>query len=146
MIARAEDLLATPFTICGRDPKKALDCCGLMFECHDAAGIDIRHIDRPEYSGTWWKTGQQQILLDGLRQVFDVTLTAMVPLGAEPGDWFLFAYDGRMVAHMALHVGGGDLIHTFHEERGMVRDVIRHRYWLDRFVGVARLKQEFLDG
>ncbi len=145
MVERAEALLGTPFEIVGRDPTVAIDCCGLMFECYDHAGIDVRFIDVSHpYSRTWWKTGTQQLLLDPLRRVMDVTLTTMLPLSLDVGSWILFSFDGRMVSHLALYVGDGEIIHTFRRGLGVVRQHVAQRYWADKVIGFATTKEELI--
>ena len=147
MTERAEQLLGTPFKIAGRDPEHGIDCCGLMFECYDHAGIDARFIDTDEaYTGTWWKTSTKQILLDPLRRILDVSLTTMLPLRAEVGTWLLYSYNGLMVAHMALYVGGGEMIHTFNERFGVVRQAVDQRYWTERAIGYATTKKGLTRG
>lgn len=98
MLAYARAQLGKPYLWGGAGPK-AFDCSGLTMMAWRQAGVSLSH-----YTGAQWRE------------------TARVPLSQlRPGDLVFYGSSGESSYHVALYVGGSQVIHAPH-----TGDVVRY--------------------
>ena len=119
VVVQALSLLGVPYRWGGNDPRRGLDCSGLVRHVFKSAVA----LDLPRRS--------EQISRIGHR-------VARAELRA--GDLLFFNTLGRPNSHVALYVGEGRFVHA-PGRNGQVRvDGLDDRYWRDRFNGARRIE------
>jgi cell wall-associated NlpC family hydrolase len=108
----AEDQLGKPY-VWGAEGPDSFDCSGLTKYAYAAAGISL-----PHYTGDQWNAG---------RHVAESEL--------RPGDLIFFGSD---LHHMAMYVGGGQLIHAPHSG-DVVRFASLSGWFQDNYAGAVRV-------
>lgn len=130
-VIQVGDLIGTPFIQGGRDITEAVDCFGLLIECHRRVGIEIPDFRSPSFhheieaeinrhKGSW--TCHFERAADP------------VPLSVcQPGRTLLLRVRG-----MACHVGfvhkPGHFVHTWEDTHGVTQE--RLSLWKQRILGV----------
>ncbi len=109
-IRTAEEYLGVPY-VWGGASRSGVDCSGLIMLAYDAAGIDF-----PHYSGAMYEDTERVPLYD-----------------IEPGDLLFYGPGGD--EHVAMYVGGGDMIEA--PETGQVVHITPIRLY-GGFVGLGR--------
>lgn len=120
MVARALDLVGTPYRRGGSSPATGFDCSGLVhYVYRDAAGIEL-----PRTSAG----------LGALRK------PAPAAGALQPGDVVLFSVKrGRRIDHTGIYVGNGEFIHA-PSSGGRVRvEPLARRYWQRSYRGARRI-------
>ena len=126
------DLIGVPFVGGGRDPKKGLDCWGLLviaagryghvvpnyeIDCHDTERIEKQVLSD---IGGWEKIEEP-----------------------EPGCVVLMNLDPEMpdaIQHFGVYIGGGRFLHTL-KKTGSCRSSIHDRFWTNKVRGYLAWKQ-----
>ncbi len=117
IVARALDLVGTPYRAGGTSPVTGFDCSGLIhYVYRQAVGLEL-----PRTTAG----------LDALR--------APAPGGLQPGDLLLFAIQRNDRAdHAGIYVGDGAFIHA-PSSGGRVRvEALAKRYWQRSYRGARR--------
>lgn len=119
VVARAFDLLGTPYRFGGASPATGFDCSGLIhYVYRDAAGIELPRT------------------VAGL-----AALHAPAPAAdaLRPGDLVLFSIKrGRRADHAGIYVGDGEFVHA-PSSGGRVRvEPLDLRYWQRSYRGARR--------
>ena len=109
-IRTAESYLGVPY-VWGGASRSGVDCSGLIMLAYDAAGIYF-----PHYSGAMYEDTERVPLYD-----------------IEPGDLLFYGPGGD--EHVAMYVGGGDMIEA--PETGQVVHITPIRLY-GGFVGLGR--------
>ncbi len=109
-IRAAESYLGVPY-VWGGASRSGVDCSGLIMLAYEAAGIDF-----PHYSGAMYEDTERVPLYD-----------------IEPGDLLFYGPGGD--EHVAMYVGGGDMIEA--PETGQVVHITPIRLY-GGFVGLGR--------
>lgn len=120
VVARALDLVGTPYRAGGSSPATGFDCSGLVhYVYRDAAGILL-----PRTSAE----------LGALRK------PAPAAGALQPGDVVLFSVKrGRRIDHTGIYVGDGDFVHA-PSSGGRVRvEPLSERYWQRSYRGARRI-------
>lgn len=131
-VIQVTDLIGIPFEHGGRDITKAVDCFGLLMECHRRIGVEIPDFRSPQFhheieaklavEKREWITHAER---DGPEQI---PLTAMLPARS-----LLIKVRGS-----ACHVGfihkPGWFIHTWEDTNGVTQE--RLSLWKQRILGV----------
>ena len=120
VVARALDLVGTPYRAGGNSPATGFDCSGLVhYVYRDAAGILL-----PRTSAE----------LGALRK------PAPAAGALQPGDVVLFSVKrGRRIDHTGIYVGDGDFVHA-PSSGGRVRvEPLGERYWQRSYRGARRI-------
>jgi cell wall-associated NlpC family hydrolase len=108
----AEDQLGKPY-VWGAEGPDSFDCSGLTKYAYAAAGISL-----PHYTGDQWNAGQHVAESD-----------------LRPGDLIFFGSD---LHHMAMYIGGGQLIHAPHSG-DVVRIASLSGWFQDNYAGAVRV-------
>jgi len=119
VVVQALALLGVPYRWGGSDPRRGLDCSGL-----------VRHVFK------------SAVALDLPRRAEQISRIGHRVARAElrSGDLLFFNTLGRPNSHVALYVGDGRFVHA-PGRNGQVRvDVLDDRYWRDRFNGARRIE------
>ena len=120
VVARALDLVGTPYRAGGSSPATGFDCSGLVhYVYRDAAGIEL-----PRTSAE----------LGALRT------PAPAASALRPGDLVLFSVKrGSRIDHTGIYVGDGDFVHA-PSSGGRVRvEPLSERYWQRSYRGARRI-------
>lgn len=135
-VIQVGDLIGTPFEIGGRDLNKAVDCFGLLIECHRRIGKDIPDFRSPQF--------HHEIEAELARHKTDWIAhwerdgRETVPLSiCQPGRSLLIRVKGS-----ACHVGfvhkPGWFIHTWEDTNGVTQE--RLSIWKQRILGVYEFR------
>lgn len=117
-----DDLIGIPFVDGGRDPKKGLDCWGLVKEAFRRQGYEvpdynISAAEAADIAGTMKKQEDDWIHLD------EPHVGCLVLLRLTPGLW---------ANHVGIYIGDGRFLHAY-LPTGVCID--RLRRWQSRIVG-----------
>ena len=126
MCIKYDDLVGVPFLEHGRDPRKGLDCWGLVRTVYSRVGIELP--DRPEYmavdvmdSGA--VSGLMKIQEPRWKKIVCPQVPCVVALSISCGSW---------ANHVGVYVGEGKFVHAYRLS-GVVVDRISH--WRSRIIG-----------
>jgi cell wall-associated NlpC family hydrolase len=111
-VAAAYDALGVPYVWGGSSPQEGFDCSGLTMWSWAHAGVSLPHSSQMQY--------------DVLPHVSRDQI--------QPGD-LLFFY--QPISHVAIYVGGNQMIHATHPGTLSSLDVIAD-YWWAEYVGAGR--------
>lgn len=118
-LLKALSLLGTPYKFGGRDPKKGLDCSGLVKHVYkESAGVEL-----PASAREMSKQGEK---------VARETL--------QPGDLVFFNTRKKPHSHVGIYKGDGEFVHASsrrHKEVTVSR--LDDTYWSRHFDGARRL-------
>jgi peptidoglycan DL-endopeptidase CwlO len=111
-VKAAYSAIGTPYVWGGSSPSSGFDCSGLTMWSWGQAGVSLPHSSAAQYSAT-----------------------PRVPQsGLQPGD-LLFFYSP--IHHVAMYVGGGQMIHASHPGTTVSLETISSYYWAV-YVGAGR--------
>ena len=120
ILARAEELIGTPYRSGGSTPR-GFDCSGFVnFLFHEEAGIEL-----PRSTRELMAMGKKRVAKDEL----------------QPGDIILFNRNGRgRVSHTGIYIGDNQFIHSSSHRSGGVRiDSLEERYWRKSYLTAKRV-------
>lgn len=114
--AAAMKQVGAPYRYGGTSPK-GFDCSGLVLYSYRQAGVTLPH-----------NTEQQRHL--GKR----VKLSEL-----RPGDLIFFDQQGKKNGHVAIYVGGAEMVHAPSSGKSVRRDRLDSPYWRKHFSEARRL-------
>lgn len=111
-VAEAQRQLGVRYTWGGASPETGFDCSGLtMWAWQQGGGVSLPHSSTAQYSAT-----------------------THIPISAlQPGDLVFYGYP---IHHVAIYVGGGQIIHSPHAGGVVQYDSL---YYWDELVGAGRV-------
>ncbi len=116
----AMGLLGTPYKMGGTDPKKGVDCSGLVHYVYkQSADLDLPHSAKAlSQSGTAVKKAELQ-----------------------PGDLVFFHTLKKHFSHVGIYAGDGKFVHASSREgKEVIVSSIDTHYWAKHFDGARRLQ------
>ncbi len=118
------DLIGTPFVNEGRDPKKGLDCYGLVMEVFGRYGIKL-----PEYTANYDDAAKIDAII---RQQKTNPIWKKVKEGTEPPAPSIvcisFGVPKGIINHTGVYIGDGKMIHT-RDRIGVCVDRVESPAW-----------------
>lgn len=111
-LAKAEELVGSPFRYRGRCPDKGLDCAGVPVLCFAAAGSET------EFPSEYTRFEEQALLIDWVNKVAEQVFEP-----PQPGDLILLKYGVRL-QHVAVVVSDNAMVHAFHGAQKVVKSTI----------------------
>ncbi|MBQ1782856.1 MAG: C40 family peptidase [Gammaproteobacteria bacterium] len=120
ILARAEELIGTPYRWGGTTPR-GFDCSGFVnFLFHEEAGIELPRSTRDLMAMSKARVAKEQL---------------------QPGDIILFNRNGRgRVSHTGIYIGDNQFIHSSSHRSGGVRiDSLEERYWRKSYLTAKRV-------
>jgi cell wall-associated NlpC family hydrolase len=119
IVLQALSLLGVPYRWGGNDPRRGLDCSGLVRHVFKT----VVSLELPRRSEQMSRLGQS-VARGDLR----------------PGDLLFFNTLGHPNSHVALYVGDGRFVHAPGRNSQVRVDGIEDQYWRNRFNGARRFE------
>ncbi|VVN97577.1 C40 family peptidase [Pseudomonas fluorescens] len=119
VLARAVNVLGTPYRWGGSSPSKGFDCSGLVkYAFTDVAAVDLPRTSNAMASGHGQKVDRKDL---------------------KPGDLIFFNIKSRRVNHVAIYLGNDRFIHAPRRGKSVSIDTLKKPYWQSHYVVAKRV-------
>jgi cell wall-associated NlpC family hydrolase len=122
--------VGVPYLYLGRDPKKGLDCLGLIINFLQDVGQEVKKYDYEGYSEKWSKNGEGDYFIDKMPEEY---MHVDIP---HRGDVVLFHNGEGISNHAGVVLTNNRFIHTC--KAGTVVNRLNEKQWYGRITGFYR--------
>ena len=121
VVSRAMDAVGTPYRWGGTNPKKGLDCSGLVkYAFNGVKGANLPRTSNAMASGHGQKVDRKDL---------------------KPGDLLFFNIESRKVDHVAIYLGNDRFVHAPSRGKSVTVDTLKKPYWDSHYVVAKRVTQ-----
>lgn len=119
VVSRAMDAVGTPYRWGGTNPKKGLDCSGLVkYAFNGVKGADLPRTSNAMAAGHGQKVDRKDL---------------------KPGDLLFFNIESRKVDHVAIYLGNDRFVHAPSRGKSVTVDTLKKPYWDSHYVVAKRV-------
>jgi chitinase len=119
VVSRAMDAVGTPYRWGGTNPKKGLDCSGLVkYAFTGVKGANLPRTSNAMAAGHGQKVDRKDL---------------------KPGDLLFFNIESRKVDHVAIYLGNDRFVHAPSRGKSVTVDTLKKPYWDSHYVVAKRV-------
>jgi chitinase len=119
VVSRAMDAVGTPYRWGGTNPKKGLDCSGLVkYAFNGVKGANLPRTSNAMAAGHGQKVDRKDL---------------------KPGDLLFFNIESRKVDHVAIYLGNDRFVHAPSRGKSVTVDTLKKPYWDSHYVVAKRV-------